>query len=348
MAKLNVKLLHDYKDTVSKSTLQCLTCKTIFERVIAHFFNNDAKCHICFPPWGNKVSKWHQEIVDFIASLGIYVEVNNRSIINPLELDIYVPSHNFAIECNGLYWHSESPNIFSSNTPETKRIQAIQKNIDLMTIFEDEWRNKSDIIKSMILHRLKQSTKIGARKLTLTQCNQKDVRHLLDEWHLEGHVNSSFALKLSDNFGNIIGVCTLRWARGKQRKILEIARLAFKPTIHVTGGISKFVTTALKLARVEGAHYLMSYSDNRLGRGTGYAFAGMKLEKITTQRFWWTDFKKRYNRLKYRADKTNHKSEKQVANEAGVFRIYACSNSCWIYDLTQHKHSLENHIFCQK
>ena len=36
--------------------------------------------------------------------INIYI---NKKKTSPLELDIYIPSHNLAIEFDGLYWHSE-------------------------------------------------------------------------------------------------------------------------------------------------------------------------------------------------------------------------------------------------
>ena len=48
-----------------------------------------------------------KEIVNFIKSLNIKVDENNTTILNGKELDIYIPSHNVAIEYDGLYWHSE-------------------------------------------------------------------------------------------------------------------------------------------------------------------------------------------------------------------------------------------------
>ena len=51
-------------------------------------------------------SKAQSEIVDFVKSYNFSVLENYKEIIPPKELDIYIPSLNFAIEYNGLYWHS--------------------------------------------------------------------------------------------------------------------------------------------------------------------------------------------------------------------------------------------------
>ena len=62
----------------------------------------------CHYTENNGTSFYEKEIINFIKSIydGEIIE-NNRHIISPMELDIYIPQKNLAIEFNGLYWHSE-------------------------------------------------------------------------------------------------------------------------------------------------------------------------------------------------------------------------------------------------
>lgn len=329
-----LELLGDYVDTVTKANIRCIGCNNMFIRHLGAVFNNNARCQICFPPWAEKTSAWQKDIYNFVRSLTPDVELNNRSMLGDNnELDIYVPAHRLGIECNGLYWHSESSGRFQPSHTEEKRLLAIKAGISLITIFEDEWRDKRSIVKSMIMHRLNMSTPIGARKLTINRCKPTDVAGLLNEWHLEGSVGSSFALTLTDDDHGVIGACTIRWARGVTRT-LEIARIAFLPTVHVNGGVSKFINEAKQICIENDVTRLISYSDNRLGTGSAYRLSGMQFVKITIPRFWWTDHNKRYNRLKYKANKRKNISEKQAASDAGVSKIYGCSNSLWSLTLT--------------
>lgn len=324
-AALGFCLVGKYVAALSPVTVRCTTCNNESQKKL-HVLEHGGRCHTCFPV---RVSRWQGEIADYVKSLTKDVSTNDRNAIAPYELDIYVPSKNFAIECHGIYWHSNAITKFDPKHTEKKRLLARAAGISLLVIFEDEWRDKRNIVESMIRHRLGLSTSIGGRKLTLQHCKPSDVAQLLQDWHLEGYVNSSYALRLVTNSGDTVGTCTLRWARGSDRQVLEIARIAFRPGIHVQGGICRFIKEAAIIARKNGAKKLISYSDNRLGDGTGYAFAGMKLTGTTVPRFWWTDFHERYNRFKYRADKANGLTESQVARAAGVFKIYGCSNSRW-------------------
>lgn len=74
---------------------------------------------------------------------------NNRTIIPPYELDIYLPEINIAFEFNGIYWHN---NFHKPDNYHTKKlIDCEKKNIKLIHIWEDEWLYNEDEIKKNIL-----------------------------------------------------------------------------------------------------------------------------------------------------------------------------------------------------
>jgi len=331
-----IELTTQYIDTITKAQLRCLKCSTTFERHVGAVFNNNARCPNCFPPWDIKTSKWQNEIFMYVKDLAADAVLNDRQALDGKELDIYVPSQNFAIECNGLFWHSDFTGRFASSHAEDKRLLAQKAGITLLTIFDDEWRERKQIVKSMIAHRLGKSSTIGARKLLLQRCKPSEVAKNIENWHLEGRVNASYALRLVTDQNKTMGACSLRWARGTNKTTLEIARIAFMPGIHVQGGMGRFVNEAKRWAAKLGATTLLSYSDNRLGNGTGYLKAGMQLDSTTVLRFWWTDFNQRFNRFRYRADAQRNLTEREVAQEANVVRIYGCSNLKWILDINVH------------
>ena len=60
----------------------------------------------------------------------------NKHTNKPLELDLYFPQYNKAIECNGKYWHSTDEAI------ERDRIKnefCINNSISLLTVTDQEW-----------------------------------------------------------------------------------------------------------------------------------------------------------------------------------------------------------------
>jgi len=115
-----------------------------------HGFSNGSRCPVCNL---KSQSKGENELQMFIESLGINIIRNDRTqIINPLtnrnlELDVWIPSLNKAIEYNGEYWHS-FPN--SIKNDQIKSNQCKEKNIDLLIIGENDWINNNKQIKEKI------------------------------------------------------------------------------------------------------------------------------------------------------------------------------------------------------
>ena len=96
---------------------------------------------------------------------------NTKSIISPLELDFYSPEFKFAIEYDGLMYHSSGESLYSKfNKPErpnyhlNKTLRCQEKGIILFHIFENEWLDEStrDIWISKINSMLKRNKVIEA------------------------------------------------------------------------------------------------------------------------------------------------------------------------------------------
>lgn len=97
-------------------------------------------------------SKAEQKVTDYIKSLGFDIEQNTRKIITPKELDIHIPSHNIAIEYNGLHWHSEEYK--PKNYHQDKFLKCHEQGIKLFQVWEDDWLYKQDVVKSMLTNLL--------------------------------------------------------------------------------------------------------------------------------------------------------------------------------------------------
>jgi len=108
---------------------------------------------------------------------------------------------------------------------------------------------------------------------------------------------------------------------------LEVARSACLPGITIRGWIGRLTSASLKKAKSLGFQSIISYVDARIGDGKSYLSAGWQLDSAPKgARFWWTDYNKRYNRFKYRADKLRDLTQEEVAKEAGVVEIWGCGN----------------------
>ena len=106
-------------------------------------FDRYPLCRDCFANLTS--SKAEQEIADYISTFysGELVK-NDRSIISPLELDLYYPEKRIAVEFNGDYWHNE--NHKSKDYHLNKYLKCRERGILLVSIFESDWSiNKEDI-----------------------------------------------------------------------------------------------------------------------------------------------------------------------------------------------------------
>lgn len=115
-----------------------------------HSWNSGIRCPKCF----DGSSKWEKIVRGFIDEIGVEYIPNDRTVLinpntnTPLELDIWIPSLNKAIECNGAYWHS-----FDNR----KSIDTIKKqlckelDIKLLVITDDEWIANKKVCKQKIV-----------------------------------------------------------------------------------------------------------------------------------------------------------------------------------------------------
>ena len=146
--------------------------------------NNIPICRTCYPIASNSIIQL--EIEEFLKSLNISFLKNKRDIIKPLELDIYIPENNFAIEINGNYFHSEIGGDKNKYYHITKSQLCNDKKIKLIHIFEDEWLLKKEIVKSIILKNLNliAPQKICARECVLKEISNEEKISFLNNNHI--------------------------------------------------------------------------------------------------------------------------------------------------------------------
>lgn len=92
-------------------------------------------------------SSFEKEVIEFIKN--IYdgkVLLNNRQVISPYEIDIYLPDKSIAIECNGVYWHSTEAGV-PVDYHKKKSDLCAKKNIKLIHLNQWIWDNKTKYIK---------------------------------------------------------------------------------------------------------------------------------------------------------------------------------------------------------
>lgn len=283
-------------------------------------------CKRCYP---KTVSQGEIEVGDFIQNeLNIPIQKNVRNVIPPKELDIYIPEHNFAIEYNGLHWHKENGenDVYNRKIHRQKFEECQKKGITLFQIYADEWETNKDLVKSMIASRLhKIQNKIPARKCEVKIVKNSIAKQFYESSHISGATKSKITFGLYYN-NNLVCALSLRkpWQNDTYPEAIEISRFATIQNSIVIGGFSKLIKAVKKWALENNYKNIISYCDLRFGEGKVYSEAGFELIKEIPINYDYTDERKRFNRFKFKAQ--DGKSEKQVAEEAGVFKIYGCGN----------------------
>jgi very-short-patch-repair endonuclease len=144
----------EYTDSMNhkKYMFKCTTCGKEFFDCLAG--GNVPRCLECFP---KSISKPQQEIQYFIKSIlpTEDIKFNSRSVIYSKELDVYIPSKKFAIEYDGLYWHSENAGNKDRFYHINKTKKCMELGINLIHIFGSEWDNKQNTVKRKLCHLLK-------------------------------------------------------------------------------------------------------------------------------------------------------------------------------------------------
>lgn len=288
-----------------------------------YMFEKCPVCHVCHP----NASKAQIEVFDFIKAHCSDAIICDRKMIAPFELDVYVPSKKFAIEYNGLYWHS-SPKCPPSHVDD-KLALAKEAGVNLFIIFEDEWRDKRRIVEQMIEHRLGIfSHRVGARECSIVELTSFQKRDFFDDNHLEGDARSQVAFGLKDRSGVIVAAMSLRRPFHKKYEgKLEVSRASCRLGWSVPGWLSRLTRHCVRHSRDKGVGSLITYVDGRVGTGGAYETAGFHVVKESTgARFWWTDFNSRFDRFRFRADKTRNMTQADIAEESGVVRIFGASS----------------------
>ena len=302
--------------------------------------NHISKSHGCPKCNNNGVSKMEKEIVEFIKELGLGVEENNTTVLCGKELDIYIPEKQIAIEFNGLYWHSD---LFKEDKYHLKKLEECEsKGIKLIQIFEDEWLNKQEIVKSRLRNILgKIENKIYARNCVVKELDSKTVTKFLNENHLQGTVGSKIKLGLfyNEELVSIMTFGNLRKNLGQKSKddTFELLRFCNKLNVNIIGGASKlfkYFTSNYSCVSV------ISYADRRWGNGELYNTLGFKHIHNSQPNYFYVKNGevKREARFKYRKDILvsegfdKNKTEKQIMIDRNYFRIYDCGAMKFMYE----------------
>ena len=310
------------------------------------FVYNGHRCPKCF----RKRSNMENELVDFIKQYYPDVETNYRpDFLKGKEIDIFIKELSIGIEFNGLYWHSEEGSRGKCNKDfHLNKLELCNKNmIRLIYIDEEEWRDKTEIVKSKLRHILQRNTneKIYARKCTIQEIDSKTRCNFLNKHHIQGsdRANISLGLFHDKELVSVISFVKPRKAlNGNTNKYdYELSRFASHIDYNVIGAFSKLLSYFSKNYEFKK---LITYADRNWSIGNLYSKNGWVELKSSSPSYSYINknnklLKKEF-RFKYRKQRlkelfpdiyNENKSEREIMNEAGYLRYWNCGNLVFEY-----------------
>ena len=345
-------LLNGDINSLSEILIKCPICGEYDKHSFHNIFrinSNDIKpnshnlCHKCYANISQ--SSPELEIKDIINTIynGKCIE-NSRSIIPPLELDLYYPERNVAIEFNGNYWHNENhkPKDYHFN----KFKLCKDKNIRLISIYESDWYNKHDNIINLLKNIFIESKTIYARKCTISKLDYKTKSDFINEYHFYGDSNQgtiSYGLYYNDELVSVMSFGKLRGQNKlhNNKDHYELVRFVTKDNVRIIGGASKLFK---KFISEYHPVYIICYSDNDFFTGETYNKLGFKLKSLGESiDYQWVKGTKALSRYECMANKLLEKYPKYrniniigsiedyIMHDLGYSKLYRCGNSIWEY-----------------
>ena len=314
----------DYKGAKEKITIICPEHGEFEQLAGSHI--RGSGCSSC----AGFTSLEEKELSDFLKE-HIDIETSNRKLIAPLELDIVIPSKKIAIEFNGLYWHQSR--FVGKDYHDKKSKLCKEKGYQLIHVWDDDWKNRKDVVKNMLLHKIGKSTqsRIFARKC--------EVKHLIREKdffdlnHIQGHTSGRYISLYHD--GEVVASIIYKNTalNTKNKGMTQIIRYA--TNANVIGGFSKL---SKHLQKLEGKP-LLTFSDNCISDGGLYENNGFTNTYDIPIDYMYVENMKREHKFNYRLKNLKERfgitglTEKQATEQLNIHRVHDCGKKAWVKNI---------------
>lgn len=308
--------LYDYskmEDIGLNRTIICKKHGEFLQNIHNHVYlaNGCPKC-VVMP----SVSNGEHELNEYFKELG-FLETNDyirtdRSLMMPKELDFYFPKLKIGIEYNGDYWHSENKK--GKYYHRDKKIEGLKNGINIIMIYEHDWKNKNEIIKNRLKSILQKDKVYYARKTEIKEVNFIESKNFCKKYHLQGWSVSKYNYGLYEN-NELIALMTFGKSRFTKNEY-ELIRYVSKNT--VVGGASKLLNY-FKIKH--NPKNILSYADLDWSCGNLYEKLGFKKILNTEPNYVWIK-----GNLVLSRYQTQIKNENTTMTSNGFIKLYKCGS----------------------
>lgn len=292
-------------------------------------------------------SLMEHEIIQYLKELdsSIVIKHNDRTVIAPQEIDIYLPQYKIGIECNPTVTHNSSlcdpwggnPKHYKYH--QNKSLYAKENGIFIFHIFGYEWSHSKSVVLSMISNLINHiSHKIYARNTYVTEISNSECTEFLDKNHRQGKLSAKIRLGLKDKKTNeLVSVMTFSHMRNtigrlddQTGEVYELSRFCSKLNTCVVGGASKLFTYFLNNYSYDK---IVSFSDLAHTKGSLYNLLGFNQVSISEPSYVWVNTINDCALNRVNCQKRNlpslfqenidlTKTEKEIMEEHGFVRVF--------------------------
>lgn len=311
---------------------KCNTCYTTFEDHLD--YGHIPRCPRCNPK-KVKIDRKQKELVKWLKTILNIKNIveEDKNIISPDSVNIYLPEYHIAIDLISLYWHSESQGR-DRNHQINKTALCASRGVDLITIFEDEWMIKQKIIKSII----KQKLGLFGKSLNIKNCfvkeiTNKDASFFYERNHLQGHVNSRINYGLFHQTEGLVSCFSISRARFNQHYEWEITRFTNRMNFYISDAFETF----LNHFKEQNRGSIITYADCRYFDASIYEKNGFINAGRSEPNYFYTNYLDRHNRLQFQKNRLEGKlkyfdgdlTEWQNMQMNGWDRVWDCGSEIY-------------------
>lgn len=270
-------------------------------------------------------SKAESEIANLFNGLGF--ETKKRRI-DGVELDVYIPELNLAIEYNGSYWHSEIYRPKNYHLFKTEYCNS--QGINLIHIFDHEWFSRRSQIENFLSSKTGTLTRIGARVCEVRQITNKEAQDFVEKYHIQGKSPGSILCLGLFHCDNLVSVAIFGKHHRQYNKVV-LKRFVSKFGISVAGGLSRLSKAGSKILKTD----IITWCDRRWTDGQTYLKAGWEPEEMLPPDYFYIKngrfYCKKQSRRKAVVNTPKEMTEHEHALQDGLYRVYDCGKLRMVY-----------------
>lgn len=331
-----------------KETIDILTSEELFSNFVSNLTVKEAahrlgvnestvyrlsRTYQCRSVMDLSYNSYESKITDLLDEFNIPYQTHCRNIIEPFELDIYLPDYKIAIEVGSMYWHGEQfgrTRMYHYN----KWKNCKQQGITLFQYFDQDINEYWSLTRSKILRAIKIPVQvIGARLTEISHCSINEERDFLNKWHVKGFSNNRNTVIAAKYNNKIAGIMTIQHSNN----IATIDRWATDVNYSWPGLFSRCLTKWIKISEFSGE--IRTWCDNRLGDGRVYNSSGFVEIDTSKPGYWYFRNNGLENRVKYQKHKLSklfqltpeqlQLSEWEIMQQQGYDRIWDAGHTLW-------------------